>query len=96
MAFNPDFGQANEAISRAATAFMQDWVGRRNDKRSMEYLNRSGEMWNEKSEKDAALEVARMIKQNELSEQSRNSEWVNRSPRSPRVALSWLSSRRSS
>lgn len=75
MAFNPDFSGFNEGVQALMRTFMQDWVGRRNDERSMEYLNRSGEMWSKKAEEDAAREVARMVKQNELTGQSMRSNW---------------------
>lgn len=75
MAFNPDFTNFNEGLQALMRTMMQDWVGRRNDERSMEYLNRSGEMWTKKGEEDAAREIARMVKQNELSGQSMRDAW---------------------
>lgn len=83
MAFNPDFGQANEAISKAAMAFMQDWVGRQNDARSMEYLKSSGDIWETKAQEDAKRELARMAFQHKQTLESKDMDFINEAAKLP-------------
>lgn len=83
MAFNPDFTQTNDALSKAAWISMQGWLQKQGAKQSMDYLKESGRMWDEKAQADAAREQSRMSTQYDYSMAAAEREFFNWAAQQP-------------